>query len=152
METVDVKNTKLVISRFVLYVKDNQEQLILQSENLEIRLEASHKILLTEWRGWLTTSIGKSGCLQILDQVVKYGTTKVLNNNSKVTGHSGDTGWLSDVWLPALREAGVTHFAWVYSRNFFTQLEIDNAVDKSSGIAMRTFFLAEDACQWLLAP
>ncbi|MDO6391481.1 hypothetical protein Q4E40_15185 [Pontibacter sp. BT731] len=87
--------------------------------------------------------------MKILDYVNEYKITKILNDNSKVTGHSGDTKWMNKVWIPGLREAGVQYFAWVYSYEFFTQMEIDKTVDNSTGIAMRTFFLPEDARQWL---
>ncbi len=135
----------------MVYVRDNQEQLVLQTEYLEIKLDAKHHMLSTDWSGWLDFKKGQTGCLQILEHVRNQNVTKILNNNSKVTGHSGATSWMSEVWLPALREAGITHFAWVYSHEFFTQLEIDNTVDRTTGIAMRTFFLPEDARQWLLA-
>lgn len=133
----------------MLHVLDNQDKLVSQSEYLEIRVVPEEHLLLSDWNGWLDTKKGHEGCLAILENVKQYNIIKIHNDNSKVTGHSGDTAWMSEVWIPALRDAGVKHFAWIYSYEFFTQLEIDNTVDKSTGIAMRTFFLAEDALHWL---
>lgn len=133
----------------MLHVLDNQDQLVLQTDYLEIRVVPGEFLLLSDWSGWLDTKKGIEGCTSILEKVLQFNITKIHNDNSKVTGHSGDTAWMSEVWIPSLRDAGVKHFAWIYSHEFFTQLEIDNTVDKSSGIAMRTFFLAEDALHWL---
>ncbi|GGF99520.1 hypothetical protein [Pontibacter amylolyticus] len=135
----------------MFHVHENKEQLVHSSDYLEIRVNAGEKLLLSDWQGWLDSAKGHAGCMKILDYVHEYKITKILNDNSKVTGHSGDTKWMGKVWIPGLREAGVQSFAWVYSYEFFTQLEIDNTVDSSSGIAMRTFFLPEDARQWLQA-
>lgn len=131
-------------------VLTKQEQLVLQTDYLTIRVVPGQQLLLSDWSGWLNTSKGKNGCLAILDKVKEYGITKILNDNSKVTGHSGETSWMHRVWVPSLLQAGVKYFAWVYSYEFFTQMEIDNTLDKSTGIAMRAFFLPEDAFQWLL--
>jgi hypothetical protein len=133
----------------MLHVLDNQRKLVSQNDYLEISIVPEQHLLFSDWRGWLDTNKGHEGCKSILQKVQQHNIQKIHNDNSKVTGHSGDTGWMSEVWIPALRAAGVTHFAWIYSYEFFTQLEIDNTVDKSTGIAMRTFFLAEDALGWL---
>lgn len=131
-------------------VSENPDLILLQIEHLEIRLDERKNQLAANWRGWLDTNRGKAGCLHILDQVKRHSIKKILNDNTQVTGHSGETKWMNEVWLPALYQAGVTHLAWVYSHEFFTQLEIDNVVDRSSGIVIRTFFLKDDAHQWLL--
>ncbi|PVY40700.1 hypothetical protein [Pontibacter virosus] len=133
----------------MLYVHENKEQLVHTSDFLEISVNPENEMLLSNWQGWLNSEKGHTGCLKILDFVKEYRITKILNDNSKVTGHSGDTEWMNRVWIPGLRDAGVKYFAWVYSYEFFTQLEIDNTVDRSTGIAMRTFFLPDDARQWL---
>ena len=133
----------------MLYVHENKEKVVYSTDFLDIRVNPNQKMLLSNWQGWLDTTKGHLGCLKILEYVREYQISKILNDNSKVTGHSGDTKWMVEVWIPGLRDSGVQYFAWVYSYEFFTQLEIDNTVDKSSGIAMRTFFLAEDARQWL---
>ncbi|MBX0334694.1 hypothetical protein K3G39_15750 [Pontibacter sp. HSC-14F20] len=133
----------------MLYLHENKEQLVHTSDYLDIKVNLKDKMLVSIWQGWLDTAKGHSGCVKILNYVNEYKITKILNDNSKVTGHSGDTKWMIEVWIPSLREAGVNYFAWVYSHEFFTQLEIDNTVDQSTGISMRTFFLQEDARQWL---
>ena len=133
----------------MLSMHKNREQLVHSSEYLEIRVSVEDGMLFSKWQGWLDTTKGHTGCLKILECVKEYKLTKILNDNSKVTGHSGDTAWMARVWMPGLLEAGVQYFAWVYSYEFFTQLEIDNTVDRSTGIAIRTFLLPEDARQWL---
>ncbi|WP_157578722.1 hypothetical protein [Pontibacter roseus] len=74
---------------------------------------------------------------------------KLLNSNSKVTGHSGASDWLGDVWLPALSDAGVRYMTWVYPREFFTQLQIDNVIQRCKQMEIRTFFADEEARIWL---
>lgn len=134
----------------MLYVHENKEPLVYQSDYLQVRVNADEELLLSYWFGWLDTAKGKAGCTKMLEYVNEYHIKKILNDNSKVTGHSGETKWMQEVWIPSLREAGVQQFAWVYSYEFFTQLEIDNTVNTATGIKMRTFFLKDDARQWLM--
>lgn len=133
----------------MMRVLNNKSELVFKTDFLQIEVVSEQQLLFSTWSGWLDTKKGHEGCMAIVEKVRQFSITKVHNDNSKVTGHSGDTLWLSNVWIPALKDAGVKHFAWIYSYEFFTQLEIDNAVDKSTGIAMRTFFIAEDALHWL---
>lgn len=127
----------------------DKEKLLFKNAFLTLAYDESEGILMSDWSGWLDTKKGKSGCLEILSYVNQHGVTKILNDNSSVTGTSGETDWMTRVWIPSLRDAGLLYFAWVYSREFFTQLQIDNTVDKSTGIAMRTFFSTGEALQWL---
>jgi hypothetical protein len=99
--------------------------------------------------GALDSSKGHAGCQQVLSCVRANPVRKILNNNSKVPGHSGASDWLGRVWLPALSEAGVEYFAWVYSPDFFTQLGIDNAIALSKEMEIKTFFSVQEALDWL---
>jgi hypothetical protein len=131
------------------YLNEHKQNIILQTDYLQMAFDSENQMLLTEWSGWLNSEKGKSGCAHILDKVKELRVIKILNDNSKVTGSSGDTEWLGRVWLPSLKAAGLQYFAWVYSPEFFTQLQIDSAVDRSSGLAVKTFFSRDEARQWL---
>lgn len=133
----------------MLQLQNEDKGLIFNEDFLRLLWEDQNKLLMAHWSGWLDSTKAKTGCLQIVKSVQELRAYKILNDNSKVTGHSGDTRWMNRVWFPALKEASVQYFGWVYSRDFFTQLEIDKTVDHTTGIAVRTFFSSNDARQWL---
>lgn len=133
----------------MLQLRNENKGLIFNEDFLELQWEDQNTLLVANWSGWLDSTKAQNGCLQMVKTVKELHAYKILNDNSKVTGHSGDTRWMNRVWFPALKEAGVQYFGWVYSREFFTQLEIDNTVDHTTGIAVRTFLSSDDARQWL---
>jgi len=128
--------------------KDGSKALF-QNDFLKLDYVPDSQLLIADWSGWLDTSKGHGGCNIVLEHAKALGARKLLNSNLKVTGTSGDTGWLSRVWLPALSNAGVLYMAWLYSLEFFTQLQIDQAISHCESMTIKTFFAEEDALHWL---
>jgi hypothetical protein len=127
----------------------NESKALFQNEYLELKYLPDSQLLMADWSGWLDTTRGKGGCNIVLEHTKSLGAKKLLNSNIKVTGHSGDTEWLSRVWLPSLSNAGIMYMAWLYSLEFFTQLQIDKAISHCESMTIQTFFAEEDALLWL---
>ncbi|WP_461489661.1 hypothetical protein [Pontibacter sp. HJ8] len=133
----------------MLFVGKDSSKILFKNDFLEVKLVADNQLLTAEWTGVLDSNRGHKGCEQMLKCVKENPVRKILNNNSKVPGHSGASEWLGRVWLPALSEAGVEYFAWVYSPDFFTQLGIDNAIALYKEMEIKTFFSVQEALDWL---
>ncbi|MBD1396110.1 hypothetical protein H9Q13_02940 [Pontibacter sp. JH31] len=133
----------------MLTLQNPNKEILVKEDFLQLKWEENNKLLVADWTGWLDTTKAQKGCRYIVKAVTELSAFKILNDNSKVTGHSGDTRWMNRVWFPALKDAGLQYFGWVYSHEFFTQLEIDNTVDLTTGIAIKTFMSSDDARGWL---
>ena len=96
---------------------------LLKKKNIEIEMDDQNGIMYCHWIGFQNKErIMESGG-EILELLKKHDCTKILNDNSKVTGPWQDaTEWTTSVWFPKMLEAGLQHFAWVLSTNIFAEL------------------------------
>ena len=107
-------------------------------------------VLLADWSGVLDAGRARLGCTTILDTLGEHPFPKILNNNTKVTGHyPGAIEWVGKVWFPEMHALGVRYFAWVYSRDFYTQIGTDEIVRFSSEVEIQTFYDIAQAWVWL---
>ncbi|MFD2244855.1 hypothetical protein [Pontibacter ruber] len=121
------------------------------SEYLTIKWHEEKGYLLADWSGILDANRARAGCTQVLQCLNQQPASKILNNNTKVTGHyPGAIDWVGRVWFPSMHSLGVKYFAWVYSPDFYTQLNIDEIVRLSSKVKIQTFYDLESAELWLL--
>ena len=112
----------------------------------------NNTILVADWAGLLTADKARSGCTTILDVLRQEPYTKILNNNTKVTGHyPGAVNWVGSVWFPTMYELGVRYFAWVYSPAIYTQISTDEIIKLSSKVEIQTFYETGLALQWLVS-
>lgn len=130
--------------------KDTAYEIVYESSYLTTYANSHDNYLLADWSGVLDASIARKGCLAVLESLKKHPLPKVLNNNSKVTGHyPGAIDWVGKVWFPSMHELGVKWFAWIYSPEFYTQVSTDVIVNLSSRVNIQTFYHITDAQIWL---
>ena len=120
-----------------------------KSKTIEITYDEATKIMICNWIGFQNKeSIMASGAV-ILDLVKKKGISKVLNDNTLVTGPWQDAAeWTSTVWFPEMIKAGLRHFAWVFSRDIFSQLSAKKAMPAND--IVKSFNDLEEARLWLI--
>lgn len=119
-----------------------------KAKNIEILYDKENEYLYCDWIGFQNKeSIMEAGKV-ILDFVKKKKYTKILNDNTKVTGPWQDAAeWTSTVWFPEMIKAGLQHFAWVFSSNIFAELSAKKAMPASDVI--KSFLSVNDAKGWL---
>lgn len=124
-------------------------QSLSKQKNLEISYDPENKYLYCNWLGFQNKdSIMKSGVI-ILDLLKQKKVSKVLNDNSQVTGPWQEAAeWTATVWFPKMIESGLKHFAWIFSPNIFAELSAKKAMP-SSGI-VKSFNSYNDALSWLV--
>lgn len=123
-------------------------ELLYTATNIEISHDPQTNILFCNWIGLQDVDgLKKSGQI-ILDTLKKKKCSKVLNDNTNVIGpwyHSVD--WTSSTWFPEMIDAGLKQFAWVCSKDIFSQLSAKRAIPE--GNVVKAFHKYAEALEWL---
>lgn len=103
------------------------------------------------WTGFQNLESVQSGCIRMLNMLIKNKVYKVLNNNIHVLGNwSEASDWGAAEWFPAMEKAGLRYFAWIYSPSVFSQLSARKSVDTLTGEIVAQFFTeVADAEKWI---
>jgi hypothetical protein len=139
-----------VLGSILLAIKSikNMESLF-KSKTIEISYDSENQFMYCNWIGFQNKdSIMKSGGI-ILELFKEKQIAKVLNDNRLVTGPWQEAAeWTATVWFPEMINAGLKHFAWIFSSNIFAELSAKKAMP-SSGV-VTSFNRYEDARKWLI--
>jgi PAS domain S-box-containing protein len=118
---------------------------------IEIIYNAEKQLLEVDWKGFQNMETVKNGGRLMLEMVKRHHCYKVLNDNTHVLGTWSEAAdWAGQEWFPMMQEAGVTHFAWVYSLSGFSQLSAKKSVDVMLGeVTVQFFTEIELAKNWI---
>lgn len=106
--------------------------------------------LHADWTGDQNLETVQTGALQMLQCLRDERCRKVLNDNTRVTSMWSDAAeWGGKEWFPAMTEAGLEYFAWVYSPNVFSRLSTDLTLQHTTRPVVLTFDNVETAAAWL---
>jgi hypothetical protein len=109
-------------------------QTLYDAPTLTISYDYAHDWLYLDWHGALDDDSVMAGALKLLELLKQEKCSKVLNDNTHITGY----------------EAGCRHFFWVYSPERFSQLSAQLAVEHTTaGITIMTFQSFDTASEWL---
>lgn len=125
-----------------LYYKDS---------TISLTYNQQHKRIDADWTGFQNLQSVQRGCLRMLDMLKKHKASKVLNSNIHVQGNwSEAVDWGNTEWFPAMENAGLRYFAWVYSPSVFSQLSARKSVDTLAGQIVIQFFTdVASAEEWI---
>ena len=108
------------------------QRILYDVPTLTISYDYTDDWLYLNWHGNLDDATVVSGALKLLELLKQERCTKVLNDNTHISGLWDDAAmWGSDVFFPQLYEAGCRHFAWVFSSERFSQLSAELAVQRT---------------------
>ena len=125
---------------------------ILQLNNLEIHYHPADQWLYAEWKGKQNFHTVTSGCEIMLNALKEYQCTKVLNDNTLVTGTWSEASeWGAADWFPRMEAAGLKFFAWIYSQDYYSQMSTDKTLVLYKNTCIVTFSNIQDASSWLRA-
>jgi PAS domain S-box-containing protein len=144
---------------FLLPINGKNELLDIETDHqtyykgnfIEIKYVPKHSWLDVNWIGYQNYDSVKKGCLIMLDLLKKNECTKVLNDNTNVMGNwSEASDWGGQYWFPAMQEAGLKHFAWIYSHSTFSRMAAHKSIDITMGKVTAQFFTdIDEARNWL---
>jgi hypothetical protein len=122
---------------------------LFKAKNIEISYDPTNRYIYCNWIGYQNKqSIMNTGAI-ILDLVKQKRVSKVLNDNTLVTGPWRDAAeWTATVWFPDMVKAGLKHFAWIFSKNLFSELSAKMAMPAND--VVKSFNSLEEARQWLI--
>ncbi|MCJ8163677.1 hypothetical protein MKJ04_02410 [Pontibacter sp. E15-1] len=129
-------------------------ELLYRNNFIAIELNHSDNWMYVNWRGNVSHHDVRAGCMEILRLVKEYKIYDILNNNTQVQGMwSGAAKWGGTYWFPALREAGLRRFAWIYSPSVLSRLSTDKTLDNTENPHyIKTFDDIALAKDWLRMP
>lgn len=122
---------------------------LFKAKNVEISYDPINKYMYCNWIGFQNKqSIMETGGI-ILDLFKKKKISKILNDNTRVTGPWQDSAeWTATVWFPEMIKAGLRHFAWIFSTNIFAELSAKKAMPANE--IVKSFNSLEEARRWLI--
>jgi len=116
-----------------------------------IELNHTENWMQVNWRGYVSHHDVMAGCMEMLRLVKEHQIVDILNDNTHVEGMwSGAAKWGGEFWFPALREAGLQRFAWIYSPSVLSRLSTDKTLKNTENPHyIKTFDDIEMAKDWL---
>jgi hypothetical protein len=126
-------------------------QTLLDNPHITISYDHLEEWLLADWHGDQDLTSVQHGGYEMLRLMQLQRCHKVLNDNTHVTSMWSEAAeWAGKVWFPAMAEAGLQHFAWVYSTNVYSRLSTDLTLQfTGSTPVVSTFDDIETAKAWL---
>jgi hypothetical protein len=119
------------------------------SKHLQITQLINTHIMYCNWIGPQSHQSVVQGEAAMLELLVQNQFTKVLNDNTQVTGPwNNAVTYTVETWFPAMITSGLQHFAWVFSPDIFAQLSARRAANVQNVVA--TFNEYHDAFNWLV--
>ncbi len=134
-------------------MKGAKTELLFRSNFIAIEYNYEDDWMYANWRNTVTRQEVVIGCNEILRHVVERQVLDILNDNTHVEGiWSGASKWVGKEWFPMIREAGVRHFAWVYSPSMLSRLSMDKTLTYATDEEfIKTFDDIDEATDWLRA-
>ncbi|GAC1380699.1 MAG: hypothetical protein NVS3B25_30330 [Hymenobacter sp.] len=126
-------------------------QTLLEEPHITIAYDHLNEWLYADWHGDQDLASVQGGALEMLRLLRLQRCRKVLNDNTRVTSMWSEAAeWGGKEWFPAMEEAGLQYFAWVYSTNLYSRLSTDLTLQFTVGNpVVATFDDLDTAKAWL---
>ncbi|MBF9236335.1 hypothetical protein I2I05_02900 [Hymenobacter sp. BT683] len=101
-------------------------QTLLDNPHVTISYDHLNEWIYADWHGNQDLASVQHGCREMLRFMVECRSSKVLNDNTRVTSMWSEAAeWGGTEWFPAMTDAGLKFFAWIYSPNVYSRLSTD---------------------------
>ncbi|HZG26473.1 MAG TPA: hypothetical protein VEZ17_17920 [Chitinophagaceae bacterium] len=131
--------------------KQKAERIYFTESYISIELDKANNCLYVDWKGYQTEQSVMTGCEKMLEALLHFGLSKVLNDNTNVVGiWTPAAKWVGENWFPRMKSAGLQQFAWVYSPSRLSQISTDESLKTTpTPDIIQTFYTIEEARSWL---
>jgi len=131
--------------------KATDHQTYYEGSFISIHYQKEKHYLDVEWIGYQNYDSVVKGCGIMMDLMQKNNCHHVLNDNTLVKGNWSEAAdWGSSVWFPAMAEAGLKRFAWIYSPSTFSRIAANKSLPSDYEAVQVAFFdNKEAALGWL---
>jgi hypothetical protein len=136
--------------QFTDVATDNQTYY--QGSFINIRYQPDGRYMDVDWLGYQNYESVVKGCEIMLDLMARNNCNWVLNDNTHVKGNWSEAAdWGAEVWFPAMAEAGLKKFAWIYSPSTFSRIAANKSLPSEYDAVQVAFFDSKaTALQWLI--
>jgi PAS domain S-box-containing protein len=119
---------------------------------IQIRYLKESHYMEVDWLGYQNYDSVVKGCTIMLSLMQKNKCHMVLNDNTKVKGNwSEASDWGAQHWFPAMAEAGLQKFAWIYSPSTFSRIAANKSLPSEYDAVQVAFFdNKQTALGWLI--
>ncbi|TPE43163.1 hypothetical protein [Pontibacter mangrovi] len=132
-------------------MKRTRTELLYRDPSIAIEYNPVEEWIYVNWRGYQNYESVVAGCEKMLELMQKVACYRILNDNTHVEGKWSEAAkWGAEVWFPAMFEAGLQCFAWIYSPSFLSRLSTDKLLqlaDYPDGI--KVFDNLQQAKDWM---
>jgi hypothetical protein len=119
------------------------------SKHIQITQLVNTHIMYCNWIGPQSRQSVIEGEAFMLQLLAQNQFTKVLNDNTQVTGPwNTAVTYTVETWFPAMITSGLQHFAWIFSPNIFAQLSAKRAAHAHN--VVKAFNEYDHALNWLV--
>ncbi|MET4074056.1 hypothetical protein [Hymenobacter sp. UYCo722] len=127
------------------------QRILHEAPFLTISYNYTDEWLYLDWHGKLDDEVVMDGAIKLLELLQQEHCTKILNDNTRVSGLWADAAkWGGDVFFPQLYAAGCRYFSWVHSPERYSQLSAELAMQQTNaGIIFMAFDDLGPAAEWL---
>jgi hypothetical protein len=111
-------------------------------------------ILIMQWKGFVKGDLIKHAHEVVFEHIKKHNITAIVEDVVNFSGPFQDVNaWFISTWVPQALSLGLTHAAVIMSKNFFTQLSVndlkENPTFKQLGLAYRIFDNLDQSVGWI---
>jgi anti-sigma regulatory factor (Ser/Thr protein kinase) len=127
-------------------------QIFYEGSFIKITYRPEGRYMDVDWLGYQNYESVVKGCEIMLDLMRKNNCSLVLNDNTHVKGNwSEASDWGAEVWFPAMAEAGLKKFAWIYSPSTFSRIAANKSLPSEYDVVQLAFFDDKEvAFEWLM--
>ncbi|WP_400192913.1 hypothetical protein [Hymenobacter sp. B81] len=120
---------------------------------LQVERDRVHDWVYARWLGSQTLATVQQGGLYYVELLRQEPCPRLLNDHQELIGSFSEANdWISQVWTPLIREAGLRYFAQVLAPGIFAQLSIVDLQQRLGGqLELRLFGSLPTAREWLLS-
>lgn len=109
-------------------------QKLFEEPHITISYDHVNEWLYTDWHGEQNLVTVQHGASELLRLLRLHRCQKVLNDNTRVTSMWSEAAeWAGKELFPALADAGLQYFAWIYSPNIYSRLSTDLTLQFTTG-------------------
>lgn len=132
-------------------MKQTRTELLYRDTHIALEYYPEDNWIYVNWRGYQNKDSVIAGCEKMLDIMKALACYRILNDNTLVEGQwSLASKWVADVWFPAMFEAGLKNFSWVYSPSVLSRLSTDKTLElANTPDGIKVFDDIDQAKDWL---
>lgn len=107
-----------------------------EEKDCAVYWDSENSWIYVDWRNIPSNETVKNGCEEMLKLLQQRECSKVLNDNSHVSGSwAAASDWVAQDWFPRMVSSGLKKFAWVQSpHSALSRMNAKRAENKNTEI------------------